>query len=250
MKNIDSWKPTKFEIKNGKLKSTFNSQIVGHGSRLTAQLVADEYTQFIPKYCHGRLVDVGCGQLPFYGFYRDYVQDVTAVDWFNSVNMNEHIDVFADLNKPPVPGLENDSFDCAILSDVLEHIFEPRLLIGEIARILKPGGCLLMNVPFYYYIHEMPYDFHRYTEFALQRYFEEGGFDIVHLQRIGGVGACLISLTSKAVARLGMIGRCCTTLSQHFFVGTRHTFPFNKILTVGAERIPLGYFIVASKKSF
>jgi hypothetical protein len=60
MKNIDSWKPTKYEIKNGRLRSTFNSQIVGHGNRLTAQLVADEYTQFIPGSVHQKIVFATC----------------------------------------------------------------------------------------------------------------------------------------------------------------------------------------------
>lgn len=46
-------------------------------------------------------------------------------------------------------GLEFDdaSFDCVLLLEVLEHSFNPRGLVAEIHRVLKPGGCLIVSVP-------------------------------------------------------------------------------------------------------
>ena len=38
-------------------------------------------------------------------------------------------------------------FDCVILSQVLEHIKNPRTLLIEIARILRPGGVVAIAVP-------------------------------------------------------------------------------------------------------
>ena len=39
------------------------------------------------------------------------------------------------------------SFDCVTVVDVLEHIPDPRALLVEVRRVLRPGGCLLVKVP-------------------------------------------------------------------------------------------------------
>jgi SAM-dependent methyltransferase len=248
MKHQELWKPTKFELRKGKLVSTFNPQYIACGSRLSAQWVADEYTKYIPIYCQGHLADIGCGNLPFYGYYRNFVESTTAIDWESSCNLNCHLDILADLNCPPIPAMQANTFDCAIMSDLLEHIFSPGPLIDEVARILKPGGHVLMNVPFYYYIHEMPHDYHRYTEFALTRYFEQSGFEVVVLNRIGGVGTVLTCLFSQAISRYGFLGRAMATLLQRFALLIRGIRPVRSLLTSGADRVPNGYFLVAKKR--
>ncbi len=44
----------------------------------------------------------------------------------------------------PFPDSE---FDVAVLSEVLEHLPYPELTLGEISRILRPGGVLIGSVP-------------------------------------------------------------------------------------------------------
>ena len=41
----------------------------------------------------------------------------------------------------------DDRFDAVICSEVLEHVRDPRDVIGEIRRVLKPGGRLCISVP-------------------------------------------------------------------------------------------------------
>ncbi|HRF81361.1 MAG TPA: methyltransferase domain-containing protein, partial [Flavobacteriales bacterium] len=77
------------------------------------------------------------------------------------------------------------SFDTIILSDVLEHIRKPEALVKEMYRILAPGGQVIMNVPFYYGLHEQPFDYYRYTQFALRAITEDAGFAVVELEAIG-----------------------------------------------------------------
>jgi SAM-dependent methyltransferase len=42
---------------------------------------------------------------------------------------------------------ENDSFDLLVTSDVMEHVPDPRQVIGEVARILRPGGAHVFTIP-------------------------------------------------------------------------------------------------------
>jgi len=46
---------------------------------------------------------------------------------------------------------DSERFDLVITQDVLEHVFEPRVALQEIARTLKPGGAHVFTVPWYYW---------------------------------------------------------------------------------------------------
>ena len=43
--------------------------------------------------------------------------------------------------------LRDNSFDVIILQDVIEHLYDPKSLINEVIRILKPGGMVYMSTP-------------------------------------------------------------------------------------------------------
>jgi len=107
--------------------------------------------------------------------------------------------------------LASDSVDCVVLTEVLEHIYEPRAALAEIHRVLRPGGALVGTVPFAQKEHEAPWDFHRYTYFCLERMFTGAGFRVGKLEYVGdNVGVAVSALCSvlgilpRAVHRAGL----------------------------------------------
>lgn len=76
-------------------------------------------------------------------------------------------DIIADLEKP-LP-IEDNSYDAVMLMNVLEHVFEYRALLDECARVLVPGGKIVIIVPYMFPYHASPHDFHRYSGEALSR---------------------------------------------------------------------------------
>ncbi len=53
--------------------------------------------------------------------------------------------VYADMNQPlPFP---NAAFDICICMEGLEHVLDPAALIGELCRITRPGGRIVLTVP-------------------------------------------------------------------------------------------------------
>lgn len=88
-------------------------------------------------------------------------------------------------------GLRAESVDSINCLSVLEHVFYPRETIAEMYRVLRPGGCVQVEVPFLLQYHGYPDDYFRYTHSALQRLFEETGFRVVHLETEWTKGACL-----------------------------------------------------------
>lgn len=56
-----------------------------------------------------------------------------------------------NLDEEPLP-YDSGYFDAITCLDLIEHVFEPRVLVAEIARVLKPGGALYMAFPNMRYI--------------------------------------------------------------------------------------------------
>jgi SAM-dependent methyltransferase len=46
---------------------------------------------------------------------------------------------------------QDGTFDVFVTQDVLEHVLNPEKVLGEIARVLKPGGAHVFTVPWYYW---------------------------------------------------------------------------------------------------
>ncbi len=198
MRNVERWKPTKVVSGAKGFRPSPDPRLVAVSSRLMVTCLIEHYEPAIRKYASGHLLDLGCGFVPFYEFYRHLVTAVTCVDWENSLHKNEFLDHFMDLNQPLM--LESQSFDTVLLTDVLEHIYRPALLFSEVARVLRPAGKLIMGVPFLYGLHEEPFDYHRYTEFTLRQMCHDHGMEVLSLTPYGGAPEIVMDITGKCLA--------------------------------------------------
>lgn len=96
-------------------------------------------------------------------------EDSTCRNWFpNLISINispaPNIDARANAIELPFP---DEVFSVVVCTEVLEHTQTPELVLSELRRILKPGGKLLLSVPFAYPIHYAPTDYYRFTRFGL-----------------------------------------------------------------------------------
>ena len=130
----------------------------------------------------GRLMDFGCGSKPYRSFFT--VTEYIGVDFENEghPHENEQIDVFYDGKNLP---FENERFDSVLCSEVFEHIFNLDEILKEINRVMKKDGRLLITCPFVWNEHEVPYDYARYTKFALQSLLSQNGFEVVEYSKSG-----------------------------------------------------------------
>lgn len=124
----------------------------------------------------GTVTDIGCADakprhyLPSGCQYIGIDYYSTATEWYDT-----HPDLFADAQSLP---LINSCSDHVLLLDVLEHIPDPDRCLAEINRILKPGGSLIIQVPFMYPVHDAPLDFHRWTRFGLLNAAKRNGYHV------------------------------------------------------------------------
>jgi SAM-dependent methyltransferase len=135
-----------------------------------------------PKYSSGILVDYGCGNKPYFSFFKNHVIDYVGVDVsqneFNTVNYVINID-------DPLP-FETNSIDTVLSTQVLEHTSEPDKYIKEISRVLKPEGHLILTCPGSYMLHEEPNDFFRFTKYGIQHLANKHQLRIISLDTAGG----------------------------------------------------------------
>ena len=209
-------------------------------------IVAGLYQAALPRHVTGRLLDLGCGKAPFYAAYKGLVTEVTCADWENSLHKNEHLDCEVDLSRPRRS--RGGVFDLIILSDVLEHIANPDHLWLEISRILAQNGKILMNAPFYYWLHEQPYDYYRYTRFALQRFVETAGMRLIELRPIGAGPEVIADILAKtAICGMPRGGFFLARMIQNLTLSLIKTSLGGRLSQLTADDFPLGYFLVAQK---
>lgn len=115
----------------------------------------------------GKVLSIGSGQDKDcqgrrYGDYFPLAVSYTTSDIAPQFGSDLILDV---RSMPEVP---DGVYDCVFCSGVLEHVDDYRAGLGEITRILKPGGVLLLGLPFRQALHGAPCDFWRFTEYGIR----------------------------------------------------------------------------------
>lgn len=129
--------------------------------------------EFFPRLT-GEVLDVGCGNQP----YRVHLPcaHYVGLDIDTPATRARGLaEVFYDGGRFP---FADASFDAVLCSQVLEHVFTPEAFLAEIRRVLRPGGALVLAVPFVWDEHEQPHDFARYSSFGLKALLERQGLII------------------------------------------------------------------------
>jgi SAM-dependent methyltransferase len=86
------------------------------------------------------VLDVGGRLQPYRALIADRVRQYIAVD----LRRTPLVDVLARAEQLPVV---SDRFDLVICTQMLEYVAQPRSVVDEIYRVLKPGGKFLLSVP-------------------------------------------------------------------------------------------------------
>ena len=149
------------------------------------------------------IVDLGCGRL----INQELMKDKRTL-YVDGAKFDE-INLVCDFSKT-IP-LRSNVVDAVFCSNVFEHLPEPQICLNEIYRVLKPKGECLILVPFFIKLHQEPFDFHRYTKYALEFYAKNAGFQSPKAKEVGGFSNILgtvlktgISNTSNPIVRLGL----------------------------------------------
>ncbi len=139
--------------------------------------------RFRARQLTGVVADIGCGFEPYkkhFTWARYFGLDYPAARASDRV---KDIDAFVDLTSL---SLADTCLDGVLCTQVLEHISEPTKAVAEIGRVLKRGGKLLLSFPFFYPLHDEPYDYFRYSQHGIRRLLSDAGLQIIEVVPQGG----------------------------------------------------------------
>ncbi len=131
----------------------------------------------------GKLLDIGCSTKPYKPLLENCISTYYGLDVPFTTHNNSFVDVFALGQQLP---FRAGVFNTVLCTEVLEHVPCPAESIIEISRVLVPGGIAIVSTPFYYRIHEAPWDFYRYTPYALKHLAEQAGLALTEIHPRGG----------------------------------------------------------------
>lgn len=126
----------------------------------------------------GRVLSIGSGtdEDQEGGKYRDYFKNCSSYTT-SDVNTEFKCDMVLDVRSMPI---KDESFGCVFCSGVLEHVDDYLTALKEMTRILKPGGILLLGLPFRQALHGVPHDYWRFTEYGI-RHILHDDYEILEL---------------------------------------------------------------------
>jgi SAM-dependent methyltransferase len=146
-----------------------------------------------------RVLDIGAGDSPYRELFRRSTYE--TVDWANSPHEDARAaDHIASADDLP---LEDATFDAALATQVLEHVPDPVLVLREMHRVLRPGGRVLITVPFIWEEHERPFDFQRFSSAGVAHVLESAGFSGIVVRPRNDYLATLAQLMRSARWALG-----------------------------------------------
>jgi len=208
----ERWRPPSLENSRSKV-----GQLVGAARRFLDLQAGSIYRDVAAELAepHGVVLDVGCGGQPLRHLVPSAdryigIDIAEARDWFGYEVPDT---IYYRGDTWPV---EDASVDLVLCTEALEHVKEPGKFLAEAARVTRPGGTILLTVPFAARWHFIPHDYWRFTPSSIRSLLEENGFTDIEVYARGnhvtvacykGMALILPLLLSAGDSRLGAVAR-------------------------------------------
>jgi SAM-dependent methyltransferase len=162
-----------------------------------ARALRDEIGRALGHRAGLRVLDIGCGVKPYYPLLADRAGEYRGLDR----RPGPQVDDVGDAGALPYA---DGSVDVVLCTQVLEHIGDPAGAVGEIARVLAPGGVALVSTHGVFVYHPDPVDYWRWTVAGLAELFRSSGdWAEIRVLPNGEAVACLGYLACQYLDELG-----------------------------------------------
>jgi SAM-dependent methyltransferase len=139
-----------------------------------------------------KVLDIGCGNQPLRNVIEERGWSYKSMD----VSQNDllNVDIIGKIDEELTT---TEKFDLLIVTEVMEHVLHWEKAFENFRELCKPKGKILITCPFFYPLHEVPYDFWRPTSYALKSFALEFGFLIIRQVQAGNIWDVLGTLLNS-----------------------------------------------------
>ena len=181
------------------------------GQRLSQRHEINRRCQRVNRYhpAPGRLLDVGCATGLFLRGIRELEWQVAGVELSDHAASYARQNFGLDVKTGTLEeaAFASGSFDVVTMWDVIEHVFDPKATLMEVARVLRPGGIIVASTPNpnsvearlfgpYWIGWERPRHLHLFTTSVMSNFLEDAGFTLLGFESFSGrLSVTLLSLS-------------------------------------------------------
>ena len=132
----------------------------------------------------------------------------------------------------------------------MEHVFNPEEFIGEISRVLKNNGKLILTVPFLWDEHEKPFDYARYSSYGIKHLLERNGFEVIDQKKTNSHFGIIFIILNMILFKL-LLSK---SFKLNLFTNTLILFPINvlsilfSIFNLKSQDLYIDNVVFAQKK--
>jgi 2-polyprenyl-3-methyl-5-hydroxy-6-metoxy-1,4-benzoquinol methylase len=193
---------------------------VGVGPAAVHAHVARPLVVELDRFNAHSVLDLGCGNGWLTAALARCGFDACGLDSSHSgiaIARSAHDDVpflLADALRPPAAELQ-DRFDAIVAVEAVDHVAQPRLLLMHARQMLRPGGLLLLTVPYHGYLKNLGIALSGRFDLRLQAVEDHGrlkffshrslgtlvrecGFEDVQIQNLGRIAPIARSMLLSA----------------------------------------------------
>lgn len=180
----------------------------------------------------GTVLDVGCGEQPLRGLIESLGAAYIGMDVCQNAQAN--VGIIAAIDDPDLihAKLNENAYALIVCTEVLEHVADWAIGLANLRKLLKPGGRLILTVPFSFPLHMEPFDYFRVTPHGIRRLAERNRFEVEQQECLGNTFDVLSTvledisilpanrnITSRIKSRLTQMGkrRLVQLLQSKFF---------------------------------
>ena len=153
-----------------------------HTVSLARHNLHEHLAGLIRRYGRSPLLDVGSGLGPFDRLCDDLRLRIVRLD---AQARNTRVDIIGDVQN--MIQVADESFATVLCSQVIEHVPDPPAALREMARVLEPGGVLILSAPHLSLLHEVPNDYWRFTRYGLEQLLRKASLEVLSVEPTAGI---------------------------------------------------------------
>ena len=124
------------------LEKWLDSNGLSHTLSASRYLLHSQVRSAIVTEAGGRILEAGAGASPFRYLLRERGDEVVTLDL---EDRQGGVDILGDIQD--MDEVQSSSVDTILCTQVLEHVRSPTRAFTQMARVLKPGGVLILSAP-------------------------------------------------------------------------------------------------------